>query len=207
MKKRSKVMLTALCAVLLVVGSVFGTVAYFTDSEAVTNTFTVGQVKITMDEADTDNSTPGENDRDVANQYHLIPGQTIKKDPTIHVDADSEACWLFVKVENGLAAYEAATTTGENAYTNLAGQIQIVANGWTLLEGNVYYQPYTKGQADKTVEVFEEFKIDGMANTVTGWDKVTPDNDETKIVVTAYAVQAAGFETAQAAWNATFANP
>ena len=102
-----------------------------------------------------------------------------------------------MKVENAIEAYEAASGDG---YTNIADQI--TANGWTALDGvpNVYYQTYTKGQSDKDLEVFANFKIDGMANTAAGWDAITPET--TKVKVTGYAVQKAGFGSAKQAWDA-----
>ena len=52
MKTKRKALLLSLCAVLLVVASVMGTMAYLTSTSAtVTNTFTVGNVGITLDEA------------------------------------------------------------------------------------------------------------------------------------------------------------
>lgn len=57
-KTKTKVLLMSLCAVLLVAASVLGTMAYLTDSKDVKNTFTVGNVSITMDETDVDDSTP-----------------------------------------------------------------------------------------------------------------------------------------------------
>jgi predicted ribosomally synthesized peptide with SipW-like signal peptide len=51
MKKMYKVMLLVLCAALLIAGSVMGTLAYLKDTKSVTNTFTVGKVEITLDEA------------------------------------------------------------------------------------------------------------------------------------------------------------
>ncbi|MBQ7313552.1 MAG: hypothetical protein IJW81_08225, partial [Clostridia bacterium] len=98
-----------LSAAALVTASVFGTMAYLTDEEAVTNTFTVGKVGLTLDELDvdndgdtTDNITVDNTVRDQANEYHLLPGHTYIKDPTVHIDETSEDCWVFVKVENGL---------------------------------------------------------------------------------------------------------
>ena len=55
MKKAKKVVALALCAVMLVVGSVAGTMAYLTSNDSVTNTFTVGNVVITLDETNVDN--------------------------------------------------------------------------------------------------------------------------------------------------------
>jgi len=54
MKTKSKALLLALCAVLLVAASVLGTMAYLTSRAEVTNTFTVGSVSITLDEAPVD---------------------------------------------------------------------------------------------------------------------------------------------------------
>ena len=54
MKKTRKILLMAACAVLLVCISVGATVAYLTSTDTVTNTFTVGQVAITLDEAKVD---------------------------------------------------------------------------------------------------------------------------------------------------------
>ena len=109
MKTRSKALLLTLCAVLLVTASMLGTMAYLTSTDEVKNTFTVGSVAITLDETDVDNSTTGA-DRDRANSYKLLPGHEYKKDPTIHVDANSEDCFLFVKVENEIADIEKAGT-------------------------------------------------------------------------------------------------
>ena len=103
MKKRTLALILAL--VLVFGAAVGGTIAYLTDTDTVTNTFTVGKVDITLDEAKVTeygviDSTA--NTRVTENTYKLIPGHTYTKDPTIHVDADSEKCWLFVKIENGL---------------------------------------------------------------------------------------------------------
>lgn len=194
--------LTVLLALVLVIAmSVAGTMAYLTSTDSVTNTFTVGNVVITLDEQDVDNSTPNK-DRDKANAYNLIPGHSYVKDPTVHVDPVSENCWVFVKVENGISAYEAAASDVDPVYVPIAAQI--TANGWTALDKvaypGVYYQSYTKGQTDKDLEVFANFKISGTANTVAGWkDIASPTND---IKVTAYAIQKDGFESDVAlAWT------
>ena len=196
MKTKSKALLLTLCAVLLVAASVMGTMAYLTSTDEVQNTFTVGQVQITLDEKDTDNSTP-DADRDKANAYHLLPGNEYEKDPTVHVNAVSEDSWIFVKVENGIAAFEAATSTEENGYKSISDQI--TANGWTALNGvaNVYYKPYTKSDTGSDLIVFSNFKIADTANDVQGWATLNAT-----VNITAYAVQKDGFATAEAAWAA-----
>ena len=211
MKRTHKTVLTALCAILLVAASVMGTLAYLTDTESVTNTFTVGKVYIELDEADTDETGKViSQDRVKENKYHLIPGSAYTKDPTVHVEAGSEPAWLFVEVVNNIQEIEAAT--GED-YTCIAEQL--TKKGWNPLEGvaNVYYQKHdTKVSADKGYVVFENFKIDGAkavnngANGTTTFDIATYNTEKYAnrvITVTAYAIQMAGFENnAAAAWTA-----
>lgn len=202
MKKTSKALLLALCAVLLVAASVMGTMAYLTSTDKVVNTFTVGKVAITLDEAKVDEAgkvIEGA-DRVDGNTYKLMPGHTYTKDPTVHVEAGSENSWIFVKVENGISAFEAATA---GTYKNIADQI--TANSWMKLTGvdgvdNVYYREYT-GPAAAELKVFENFKVADDANAVDGWSNLTAN-----VTVTAYAVQKDGFDTAAAAWAVASVN-
>lgn len=188
--------LTVLLALVLVIAmSVAGTMAYLTDDASVTNTFTVGNVTITMDETDVDNST-ADKERDTANAYKLIPGKTYTKDPIIHVDSLSENCYLFVKVVNGIENYEAAGTTTIAA--------QMAAKGWKVVDKTNGIYVYAQGTADKTavaagsnVTVFENFTIADNAN-------ITASGSSLDVVVTAYAVQAEGFadKTPAQIWTA-----
>ncbi len=196
MKTRSKALLLALCAVMLVCVSVMGTVAYLTSTDSVENTFTVGSVKITMDEAKVnEDGTEVENaDRVKTNKYHLLPGHSYTKDPTIHVDAESEDCWLFVKLEDGLTAIQDTETV----------LTQMGKNGWTLVEGttNIYAYKDVATAETKDYVVFGSFKIKGDVDN----DTLAEYKDKT-IVVTAYAVQKDGFDSAAAAWTATYGAP
>lgn len=155
------------------------------------NTFTVGNVTITMDETNVDNDPEGV-DRDTANTYKLIPGETYKKDPIIHVGADSEDCYVFVKVENQIKNVE-----GEGENGTIEGQMT-TKYGWQKLDGadNVYYKAdAVKGGSN--VNVFDDFTVRADAEA----SDLAEVNNQT-IVVTAYAIQADGFESAQEAWNA-----
>ena len=104
MKKAKNALLLALCAVLLVGATIAGTVAYLTSTtEVVKNTFTVGKVQILLDEKDVDGKKTSTDkasadDRDLANEYHLLPGGTYEKDPTVHVHVDSEDAYVRMKV-------------------------------------------------------------------------------------------------------------
>lgn len=198
MKTKRKALLLTFCAVLLVVASVLGTIAYLTANDKVTNTFTVGQVAINLDEAKVNpDGSPVEGVARVKeNSYKLLPGHEYTKDPTVHVNAVSENSWIFVKVENGIAAYEANTTD----YKQIADQI--TENGWTALDGvaNVYYKSYAQNATGADLVVFKNFKVSDTANTVDGWANIIEKS--TKVIVNAYAIQADGFETAKDAWDA-----
>lgn len=195
MKTKSKALLMTLCAVLLVAASVLGTMAYLTSQDSVTNTFSIGKINITLDEAkvgDNGNAVVPEV-RVKANTYKLMPGHKYDKDPTVHVTANSEDSWIFVKVENGISALEAEGTT------TIAKQIE--AKGWTKLDNvdNVYYKSYTKQNTVMDLVVFESFTIKGDAAE----SDLENISDTTKITITAYAIQKdANLNTAAAAWAA-----
>lgn len=220
MKSKRKALLMMMCAVLLVVASVFGTLAYLTDSQAVKNTFTVGQISMSMDEAKVNEAGQKLNaagevwatgdtlaDRVLENTYHLLPGHTYSKDPIIHVDANSEDAYIFIVVDNNGIEEIEGTAAG---YTSVSAQI--LANGWTWWknDGNVhyFYQEYTKNPVDKDLKVFAQFKVgDAVTNNQLNefYNAAAANNDQAKaVIVTAYAVQKDGFTDYAAAWNATF---
>lgn len=199
MKTRNKALFLTLCAVALVVATVFGTMAYLTSTDEVVNTFTVGKVAITLDEAkvtsDGKPTTPTE--RVKSNSYHLMPGHTYTKDPTVHVVEGSEDSYIFVKVENGIADFEVRDGS-------IAEQMR--ANDWEALttssDAGVYYKEY-KGAEGAAVDfvVFDHFQIASDANDKYNWSAIGAN---TKVTVTAYAVQMDGFDDAGMAWAATF---
>ena len=197
MKTKTKALLLALCGVLLIVGTVFTTVAFLTSTtDVVKNTFTVGNVTITLDEEDVDDSTP-DKDRDVENEYHLVPGGEYEKDPTIHVQANSEDCYLFIKVKNDIASVEDSSSTIES---------QILANDWVVLsqenDGSVIYYLSEKVESSEDVQdvyIFAGFKVSDDVSNETLADLV---ETEPSITVVAYAIQSTGFDSAEEAWAA-----
>lgn len=107
-----KPMLIAMAVVLLLGCVTGGTLAWLTDkTEAVTNTFTTSDIKITLKESGTTDNKAN---------FKMIPGYTIEKDPKVTVLTDSEECWLFVKVEKS-----------ENFDSFMQYEM---AEGWTQLE-------------------------------------------------------------------------
>lgn len=169
-------LVVAMLAVTLLIGcAIGGTVAWLTDkTTAVTNTFTYGDINIELTE------TTGED-------YKIIPGKDINKDPKVTVKANSEACWLFVKVQ------EAGTfVDGKVTYS--------IADGWTALTGqtDVYYREVSAATTDTEYYVLEGNKVT-VSDTLTKEDIQNITNPT--LTFTAYAVQKDGIDTVEAAWE------
>lgn len=178
----TKTLVALLSLVLLLGCSLGGTLAWLSDSTGpVTNTFTVGDINISLDES---------NDLDLT----IVPGVPIKKDPKVTVLEGSEACWLFVKIE------ESANWPDDLTYSVVTG-----TEDWTKLTGvegveNVYYrQVGASGNA-------QEFPV-LAGNTVTVSENLTKSklqqlaSNNPTLTFTAYAVQQEGVGTAEEAWN------
>lgn len=104
MKNAKRTLLCLCCVALIVAASVMGTIAYLTDKDSVTNTFSIGDVDIILDEeAVTPEGKPTDDPTDPRvkqNNYHLIPGQSYVKDPTVTVVKGSESSFvrMFVSI-------------------------------------------------------------------------------------------------------------
>jgi len=176
----------ALLALVLVIGCVAGgTVAWLVaTTDTVTNTFTYGKINIDLTET-------------TGTSYKIIPGTNIAKDPKVTVAADSEACWLFVKVEE----------TG----TFVADKVTYaIANGWTQGDGteipsNVYYREVSAEDAKTGVNYYV---LAGNATYPNGVITVSADLTKENIPaanptlkITAYAVQKENIADAKTAWG------
>lgn len=199
-----KKIMALMMALMLLVGCVVGgTVAWLVaESQTVTNTFCIGQVALTLNEAKVNlygqmldaegNVTDkvAEAARVTENKYKLIPGHNYVKDPTITVTEGSEECWVFVKITNGIANIEAGDT--------IAAQM----TDWKVIDAQkgiyAYQETVDAREQAQTIVVFEEFTIAQGAN-VSAYADAT-------ITVVAYAVQAEGFATPELAWAAAPSN-
>ena len=189
--KKLAVMLASLALVLCTV--IGGTLAWLvTETNPVVNTFTYGDINITLHETDTNKD--GDNDPNT-NTYPMVPGHTIAKDPKVTFKAGSEDAWLFVKLEkvndfDDFMTYE-------------------IASGWTALQGvdGVYYREVSKAEQDAEFTVIKD-------NIVTVKGEVTKEmlnaldangaSNYPKLTVTAYAVQRdSNIATAADAWAKT----
>lgn len=167
----------AVLALVLVLGCALGgTVAWLVaKSDPVVNTFTYGDININLEET-------------TGSSYKIIPGVDIAKDPKVTVEADSEACWLFVKVE------ETGTfVDGKVTYS--------VADGWTALTGQpgVYYREVGAVTADTDFYVLKD-NVVKVSDTLTKED-IKDITARATLTFTAYAVQKDGIADAATAWS------
>ena len=206
--KKMKTVLLCISLSLLVFASVIGTLSYLTDTEEVVNTFTVGNVDITLDEADVDElGAVISNDRVKENEYHLIPGGVYVKDPTVTVKKGSEASYIRMLVTiSDMADIKAVLGDGFLPENYVEGYdkavwkcVKITDNGDDTATYEFRYKDSVdKVSADKVLEpLFEKIKVPGE---ITGEELA--QISEMKISVIGNAIQKTGFENEDAAWAA-----
>ena len=193
MKKKATIAVTALLLVLCF--AIGGTLAWLVDkTEPVKNTFTSGDVAITLTETW---NTDGD-DADTKPDYwsaQMIPGEEYKKDPKVTVDKEKTNvdCYLFVKFEETEDAKKYLT------YTSTLNK----DNGWTRGNGtdipsNVWYRNVYKTDTTKSWNLLAGDKIIVNADTVTKETMSTAAAQT--LTYTAYAVQMDNLTEAQA-WS------
>ena len=210
MKTARKVLMIALCAVLLVSISVMGTMAYLTSKDSVTNTFTVGKVAIKLDEAkaNADGTLVQGADRVDANSYKLLPGQTYNKDPMVTVLKDSEKSYIRMTVTVSKADELDAI------FAPAGADLLSIFNGY---DGATWLYKGDTDNADNT-RTYEfwykeavaapdaDVALDALFDSITVPGSITNAQLATiegmTITVNAYAIQADGFGTADLAWAA-----
>lgn len=211
MKTRSKALLLSLCAVLLVAATIFGTMAYLTSTDTVTNTFTVGKVNIKLDEAkaNSDGTLVEGAERVEANSYKLLPGHTYNKDPMVTVLGGSESSYVKMTVTfskaNELDAIFAPDGADMLKIFNGYDAANWIAKGNTKDEtaNTRTYEFWYKeavGAPDGDVALDALFDSITVPGEITGAQLVTIEG--MTITVNAYAIQADGFADAEAAWAA-----
>ena len=172
---KKKIVICALSIAVIICCAVGGTFAWLTTQTGeVKNTFTIGNIDITLAETTSD--------------FKMIPGESIAKDPVVTVKAGSEACWLFVKV-----------TESDNLDSFISYSVD---SGWTALTGvsGVYYREVAAVSADSSFDVLTGNAVT-VKDTVTKtmMDALT-DNTLPTLTFKAYAIQKSGFDTVEAAW-------
>ena len=177
--KNTKKLIVAIAALsILLCCAVGGTLAYLWDkTDPVTNTFTYGDINITLAESENLN-------------LKMIPGGTIAKDPIVTVKADSEECYLFVKI---------VATEKLSDYLSYE-----LADGWIELSSGsgVYYRIVASATTDATFPVLKNNQVT-VKTTVTKemMEAVKANAELVKLSFTAYAVQKENVDDAGTAWN------
>lgn len=209
--KKFKALLVVACALLLVAASVFGTMAYLTSQDTVTNTFTVGKVAIKLDEAqaNTDGSLVANAERVKANSYKLLPGHTYNKDPMVTVLSGSESSYVKMTVTFSKASeLDAIFAPGGADLTSIFNGYDAanwIAKGNTKNETantRTYEFWYKEAVGARTADVALDALFDSITvpGTITG--EQLKNIEGMTITVNAYAIQADGFADADAAWAA-----
>lgn len=202
-RRSSKKGLALLLSLVLVIGCVAGgTLAWLmAETGPVTNTFTVGDINISLVEHsyDTANNNMVTQTVSNTNSYPLLPGTTYGKDPTVSVDANSEDCWLFVKIDkinnpDNYLSYELETA------------------GWTELEAGVYYREVQKADTIRSWQLLKgndshatgyvtvKETVVKAGTTTAGTVEMPAANAQPQLIFTAYAVQKAN-RTVDEAWG------
>jgi len=219
------------CMLLVCFASVYITIAYLTsETSEITNTFTYGNVAITlteteMDEYGIDAAVPANRISSGSNLYKLIPNKTFTKDPTITLAASSESAYIgaVIEVSNaqvfagdaGLKVDDTAVTIDN--YFELFG-MDIDDSLWTITSSEATVDEvttWTYKLVYKTAVAPGESEGVATATDVVIFNEfVTPDMTDTEletlanvgIDVKAYAVQTHGFDTPAEALTAAFSD-
>lgn len=193
--KKTK-LLTTLGAVALIgaigVGSTF---AYLTsETGVVENTFTIGDVQITLDEKDI---TMDDGTRTVkGNAYtNLKPAETVDKDPTVHVAVNSVESYVFMTVK-GLEYEKGYLKSNYYKTDEIDEKWEHVGKD---VDGNELFR-----YAEKVPAVKEKTKnLEPLFTEVTLDSGITQDDKDdiaaAKIVIKAYAIQTEGLNETTAA--------
>lgn len=181
-------------ALTMVVGcAVDGTVAWLvSESESSVSTFTLGDINIELTESESGNQP-----------LKIIPGVDIRRSLKVTVEPNSEACWLFVKVEGtNWSHFPDANGTAKVSYSVAGG-----TNDWKALDNypGVYYREVSAEDAKTGVE----YDVNGVVAVSKELTKAEVNSiasgTQPQLSFTAYAVQRYSFEDAARAWEA--ANP
>ena len=211
MNKR-RILAISMSLVIVAILAIGATLAYFTDTKTATNTFTMGDVKIKLDET---NVNDPDGDRVSQNEYDVYPGAVVKKDPIVHNTGKNGAyIRATVNVSNWMNLVGAYYPDFEPTFPNegykaalnlLVGEL---GEGWSVV-GVEAGDVFTIGQFDaKFVLKYNGVLASGEDTTAMFKKVIIPAgidnanaNSFKEIEIVAQAMQADGFDT----WEDAFA--
>lgn len=163
--KKKKILVGLLAGVLISVLAIGGTVAWLTDKEEVTNTFSIGNVDIKINE-----EYKPEDGKDI------YPGKVVTKIPTVK-NIGKNSAYIRVKV---------AIDSQIEKYLTLDYKLGTTSSEWFIENGYYYYNSIVVPN-DSTKPIFTKFTLSG--------DFIEPKAEVSyDIIVYAEAVQSQGFE-------------
>ena len=168
-----KVALTSFMVCLMLFFAVGGSLAWLmTSTDPIVNVFTYGDIRITLTETKGEELTDGR-------YFKMVPGKEIEKDPKICVLADSEDCWLFVKIDP-------SSDKALGDYVEYA-----VADGWTALQEapGVYFRAVDTSSQAQTFSVLKEDKVSVKGSVTLEMLQALNSSNYPRMTFTGYAVQ------------------
>ena len=209
---KKKMTAIALVVALLAVAVIGGTLAFFTDTEEVENTFTMGKgVDIDLDEDVTvpeehkDDPTwaPGEETENGAKYEDIVPGVNYAKNPIITVGEDSQEAYVYAELSvkdyhKLYAALEAAKLTPDDLSKLLVNPDlgKGLTDAW-LDDDGTFHIVYNNGKmkAEDEWSIFDAVKVpeEFTQDIVKDLGTITLD-------IKGYAIQADGVADAADGW-------
>lgn len=176
-----KILALCLIIVLAVTAVTGATLAYFTDDDSETNTFTVGNVEIDLTEPNWEEDL----------EEGVYPGEVLAKDPYV-TNIGANPCFVRVSVE-GLDCL------GENLLIKYStnGTVDALGADWVLHNGYYYYMKELAVGATTATPLFDSIVIPTALENNNG-ETDTETATEYNIEVKAYAVQSQGAAIANA---------
>lgn len=203
-----KSLLAALAAVLVFGGAIGGSVAWLVDqTDPVVNTFTYGDINIKLDEAvvNEDGTKPEDQEgkrTTEGNKYEMVPGRVLFKDPRVTVAADSEDCWLFIKVEE-----KGGNVTVDGTEYTFDDFLQYkIYDDWKVFDENkgIYYREVVDvpEKTDTAFKVIWEEKVTVKPEVTKDMLIALNEDNMPTLEFTAYAVQKENIANVEDAWKA-----
>ena len=180
---KKKILALAMCVALLAIAIVGGTLAYFSDSDEATNTFTVGNVKIDLTEPNWEGSGS-------VDAPELYAGEALAKDPTVE-NVGKNPCFVRIQVP-GLDCLDKNDPDMLIHIRNANYVLDAVNADWEVKGDYIYYK-HVLAVGDTTAT--PAFSAVVMPTALENGDGTT----EFDIDVVAEAVQAQG---AKPSWSA-----
>ncbi len=203
MKKKKTVIAAVILLLVFVVG---GAIAYFTDTDTRTNTFTIGSVDITLTEDGWDALADTNSNHIPDAAEDMMPGESVTKDPLVNNISTKNPAYVFVKVEVPCTTVESPATPEEIfTYTVNAGWTELSTAAVACTSGGTATHVYYYGSNGTLTALAEAanastptsttnpvFSSITLRSTLTGNEGLSGNKN---VVVTGYGIQTEGLQS------------